>query len=242
MNKILLISISLLVLFVAAAGVSAAHAESTVDDNSTVVVDGDVDVVGIDSASSDVNVVDAAVDVNDSEVCPDANPVSHEDPVAVMDIAEVQNNADAIDSGNNGAANQDIHHFNRQSPDFIGGISKEKMDSLKGEIDKYTQHFKKNRYVQLTDDSNGPRYSVFEFILDVYKNHSYDDTVIIVSKALRNCGVYYFEIDVEDTMNEMRSGICNVNHNNFDADHYMKAINAIESYSDILSNALSLFP
>lgn len=44
MNKILLVSISLLVLFIAAAGVSAAHAESTVDDNSTV-VDGDVNVV-----------------------------------------------------------------------------------------------------------------------------------------------------------------------------------------------------
>ena len=77
---------------------------------------------------------------------------------------------------------------------------------------------------------------------DVYENHSYDDTVIIVSKALRNCGVHYFEIDVEDTMNEMRSGICNVDYNNFDADYYMKAINTIESHSDIVSNALSYAP
>ena len=103
-------------------------------------------------------------------------------------------------------------------------------------------NFKKNRYVQLTNDSDGPHYSVYEFILDVYKNHSYDDTVIIVSKALRNCGVHYFEIDVEDTMNEMRSGLCNVDHNNFDADYYMKAINTIESHSDIVSNALSYAP
>ena len=103
-------------------------------------------------------------------------------------------------------------------------------------------NFKKNRYVQLTNDSDGPHYSVYEFILDVYKNHSYDDAVIIVSKALRNCGVHYFEIDVEDTMNEMRSGLCNVDHNNFEADYYMKAINTIESHSDIVSNALSYAP
>lgn len=240
MNKIFLISISLLVLFVAVASASAADVNSAVGDNCTCVVDGDavvvdvndtvsqdVDVVDVadvnDTASQDVDVVDVA-DVNDTASQDVAASVSHD---AVPNVVEVKNVDHLVDSAASGGVCFDIHHFDKDHPDHVK-ITKEKRDSLKSEIDKYTKHLKKNVFVQLTKDCNGPRYGIFEFILDVYKDHEYDDTIIIVHQALDNCGYFGSEYQIEKIMNQMRSGTLVVNHYNYSADHYKSEIISIE--------------
>lgn len=222
MNKILVISISLLVLFAAVATISAADSDSAVCDNCTCVVDGDAVVVDVnDTVTPDV---DVSADVADVDT-----PVPHD---AIDHVVEIENESNAVDSSANGSSASggvcfDIHHFDKSHPDHVK-ITKEKRDSLKGEIDKYTKHFKKNRLVYLTKDVYGPRYSILELILDVYKGHEYDDTILIVNQVMKNCGYLSSEYQIEKLMNQMRGGTLEVDSNNYDAAHYKSEIICIE--------------
>ena len=102
-------------------------------------------------------------------------------------------------------------------------------DSLKIMITSNCQIFK-NCYLQpiYKNNPNGPLYSPYELIITVYGFNSYEDTVIIVTQVLNQFGFNTTEARVEETINEMRSGACDIGEHNHDAAHYMDMIKKLD--------------
>ena len=82
----------------------------------------------------------------------------------------------------------------------------ERWDLLQIEIDKYYAHFKKNHGRYLSDSEEGPRYSFIDLILEVYRVHTLDDTVIIVNQVLKYCGYPSSDWAIKNYINKMFNG------------------------------------
>ena len=247
MNKMFIILISLF-LIAAVASVSAADVDSAIAQNDAIFPNGGCCVADVDSVS--LNDSAAVIDsVDDDLVVDDVDPIFDNDTAA--DVEPIIDNNTAIDIDANSQVDADENGeiekqpsfnttgfeevygkpvnrnlFNGNNPNHFK-YTQEKLDSLKGEIDKYTEYFKKTRYTLITKHGQ-ERYCPLDLILEVYYGHSYEDTVIIVYRALKNNGYFSTECLVEETMNEMRNGTVEVYPTSRSAVFYYAGIRNIE--------------
>ena len=223
MKKIVLLFMTLFVLLAAVATASAADVTSAVADDGAIVVD-DVDAMEIDSISEDINEVEAEVEIDDS-TSPDAKIIETDD--LVTEDVEVKDVVSSSDSNTTVEEENDYMFYPKNKKGIY--VTKEKKEALQSEIDRFYTSLNKKIFTPLTQDPNGPRYDTYEFIIEVYMKHTYEDTVIIVNEVYKKCHYITSENMIEDIMKQMRNGTVETNEHTLPAVTYKMLMIGIEA-------------
>lgn len=119
-------------------------------------------------------------------------------------------------------------------------------DDIRGEIDRYRDIYENNNGNALTDNVTGPHYSYLELLLEIYKDHTCDDTAVILNQVLGSIVEHYYdeygnEIGMScfftsesfcrqliDSMHDGTIFDLVSDNDHFDADFYMELINQID--------------
>ena len=226
MNKILLISISLLIFLAAIASAAAADLNSTASDDCTCTVDSDV--VAVEVNNSTCQDEDAPVMIQDNNTHRQSNDTDCHNGKS-GDNNDIRNDIKGIatkkDLRNRSG---DMNLFSPENPNHIV-VTQEKIDSLKCMISSCSDMFKRCYSHPLkADNPNGALYSPYELIITAYAFNSYENTIIIVTQVLNHFGYNTTEALVEQTMNEMRCGACDIDEHNQDVSYYMHAIQQLD--------------
>lgn len=226
MNKILLISISLLIFLAAIAGATAADLNGTDSNNCTCAVESDAVAVEVDNSTCPDG--PAPVIIQDDNTHHQGNDTDGQNGKSgnIIDITkDVKGIATKKDLRNRSG---DINRFSPENPNHIV-VTQEKLDFLKPVINAYYNAYKKF-YLKPLDENNpnGPWFDQYELIIAIYTFNKYDDTVIICTQIFNQLGFNTTEAQVEQTINEMRSGACDIGEHNRDAAFYMNSIKRLD--------------
>lgn len=270
MKKFALITMTLLVLIIGVACVSATDTNGTIDDTHQS-IDHQCDVCKIDNS---VNAVDRpSSDVGQDAA--DSSSVNSADNANVVDrpSCEVAQN-DAVVEINSSAlkpvtdlskinstvtvenSNQTNPNLNKTVKNIIDDTPKEtdtsaqKQNSLRPDIAKYNKYFQKNHYKTMP---NGKKFSEKDLLLEISKHYSFEDTVIIALHVLRDNGVRVTFTGLEATLKQMADGTVYTQDYENNASYYKdemqkiheshKALNVkADKYSDILKDMNAKIP
>ena len=100
--------------------------------------------------------------------------------------------------------------------------------SLQSEIKEFSKYFKDNHGKYINGDNEGPRYCLFDLILEVYRVNSLDDTIVIVNSVLKNLGYPSSNWAIRLFMEKMFNGTIEEGKIFFTPEHYKVLMNGIK--------------
>lgn len=235
MKKFALFTMSLLILIIGVGCASATDINSTIDDVAVNSIDHQCCVDEIDNSCLEDVKNDVAVNMGNS--CADD---IQNDAGDNMD-GHIENSADyslngTIDNTINSIVtvkNSNLEPSNQKqiTSNIIDDNPKpvdtsvEKQKSLKKDIAKYNDYFKKNHYQMM---SNGKQFSELDLILEIYKRYSFEDTVLIATNVLRDNGVKITFTGVEARLSQMIDGTVFTQSYQMNASYYKDEISKIQ--------------
>ncbi len=199
MKKFVLLSLSLLVLIIGVGLASATDINCTVDDASSHAIDHQCGVDEISCAHPGIIKNNAGAEYNSTVV-----------PVA-DDNVDNANSTISIENATHETPNQkqvtpNVISENPKKLNVTVAKQVSPKDSLNGEVKKYSEIFNKKNGKTFVRSPNF-KYSYIDLILEVYRNHSdINETILISTQALQNCGHDVTVSFVEDAFNQIIQG------------------------------------